>query len=62
MNNVHIERALSHMHQDNLRREVSANRREVSANRSAKWSRTLRRASSSTWGLPGLFSLSLKRA
>ncbi len=55
MNNVHIERALSHMHQDNLRREMSANR-------SAKRSRTRRRASSSTWGLPGLFSLSLKRA
>lgn len=55
MNNLYIERSLSQMHLEDLKREVRANR-------SAKRSRTHRGRSFSPRGLPGLFSLGLKRA
>lgn len=55
MNNLYIEQSLSHMHREDLMREVRANR-------SAKRSRTHRGRSFSVRSFPGLFSLSLKRA
>ncbi len=55
MNSLYIERSLARMHQEEVVREVSANR-------SAKRSRKHRGRSSFLQGFPGLFSLSLKRA
>jgi len=55
MNNVYIEQSLSHMHQEDMMREVRANR-------SAKRSRIQQARSFSVRSFPGLFSLSLKRA
>jgi len=55
MNNLYIERSLSRMHQEDLMREVSANR-------SAKRSQRHRGRSFSVRSLPRLFSLGLKQA
>lgn len=55
MNDLYIERSLARMHQEEVVREVRANR-------SAKRSRMYRGLSSFLQGFPGLFSLSLKRA
>jgi hypothetical protein len=54
MNNVYIERSLANMHQEEMTREVSANR-------SAKRLRTHRRGSSSLRRFSGLFLLGLGR-
>ena len=55
MNSVHIERSLNHMHQEDLRREVRANR-------VARRLRARRGRGSSIWRLPGLFSFGPKPA
>lgn len=55
MNNVHIERFLSLMHQEDLAREVRASR-------SARRPRAHRGRGSSVWRFLGLFSLGPKRA
>lgn len=55
MNSMFIEQSLSHMHQEDLRREVRANR-------SAKRLRAHRGLGSSVWRFPALFSFGAKRA
>ncbi len=55
MNNLHIDRSLNQMHQEDLRREVRANR-------AASRLRAHRERGSSNWRLLGLFSFGPKPA
>ena len=55
MNNLYIDRSLNQMHQENLSREVRANRAA-----SRLWAHQAR--GSSIWRLPGLFPFSPKSA
>ncbi len=55
MNSLYIERSLIQMHQEDMRREVRANR-------SARRLRAHRGRGSSVWRLPALFSFGQKPA